>query len=707
MSLKKDIVWRVAVIYLGMLLVSILIFGRIIYLQMVQGNKYSELSAEQTLRNFLIQPNRGDILAADGRLLSSSVPYYEIRLDLNSNAMDPQLFKKNVDSLSICLSALFMDKPSWQYKRELLNAFRKKNRYYLLKRNVTYRQMKELKTFPLFRLGRYKGGLIIIQTNKRIHPQRELAARTIGYINNDDRPNIVGIEGAYDEVLRGQEGVRLMQKLSGNVWMPLKDGNEVEPKDGYDVVTTIDIDIQDVAENSLRKQLIRNNADHGTVILMEVKTGDIKAIANLERDKDGNYRELYNYAIGESIEPGSTFKLPVLVAALEDGAFSIDDTVDAGHGKIKFYDKMIRDTKEGGYGKITVKRVFEVSSNVGMSKLIMDHYADRPRELIDRLYSMRLNKKLGIDIKGEGTPMIRYPGDKYWSGISLAMISHGYEVRMTPLQILAFYNAIANDGIMVKPRFVRKLKYHGRTVKKYGVEVLNPSVCSKATLEKAHMMLEGVVENGTARNLKNNLYKIAGKTGTAQIANEKYGYRVNHKISYVASFVGYFPADDPKYSCIVVVSAPSNSVYYGNLVAGPVFREVADKVYVSSLDLQRDYLTYADHTNKAPYSKNGYLPETKYVFNKMGVHYMQDKQEEDEWVLVINRDSIVDIKSLKVMDFLVPNVAGMGLKDALYLLEKEGLQVIADGWGTVKNQSLPPGTRVRKRMTIHLEMSLK
>ncbi len=707
MSLKKDIVWRVAIIYLGMLLVGVLIFGRILYLQLVQGNKYSTLSAEQSLRDFTIQPNRGDILSADGRLLSSSVPYYEIHLDLNSNALDRNLFKRKLDSLSSCLSDLFKDKPAWQYKKELLDAYRKKSRYYLLKRNVTYRQMKELKKFPVLRRGRYKGGLIIIQTNKRILPQRELAARTIGYVTNDDRSNVVGIEGAYNRFLKGQTGVRLMQRLSGNVWMPLKDANEVEPKDGYDVVTTIDIDIQDVAENSLKQQLIRNNADHGVVILMEVKTGNIKAIANLERDKDGNYRELYNYAIGESIEPGSTFKLPVLVAGLEDGAFSINDTVDTDHGRIKFYDKVIKDTRPGGYGKITVKRVLEVSSNVGMSKLIMDHYADHPRDLIDRLYSMRLNKKLGIEIKGEGTPMIHYPGDKYWSGISLAMISHGYEVRMTPLQILAFYNAIANNGVMVKPRFVKELKYHGRVVKKYGTVVLNPSICSKETLEKAHEMLEGVVENGTAKNLRNKVYKIAGKTGTAQIANEKYGYHVNHKISYVASFVGYFPADDPKYSCIVVVSAPSNSVYYGNLVAGPVFREVADKVYASSLDMQRDYLAYAGHSHDAPYSKNGLLSEMKYVFNKLGISYLEDKKTEDKWGRASSRDSVVAVDPLKVTGFLVPNVRGMGLEDALFLLESDGLQVIADGWGTVKKQSVAPGTKAQPGMTIRLEMSLK
>ncbi len=397
----------------------------------------------------------------------------------------------------------------------------------------------------------------------------------------------------------------------------------------------------------------------------------------------------------------------MLIAGLEDGAFSLYDTVDTDHGKVKFYDKVIRDSKEGGYGKITVERILEVSSNVGMSKLIMSHYADHPRELIDRLYSMRLNKKLGLEIKGEGTPMIHYPGDRYWSGISLAMISHGYEVRMTPLQILTFYNAIANNGVMVKPRFVKELKYHGRIVKKYGTVILNPSVCSKVTLKKAHEMLEGVVENGTARNLENNVYKIAGKTGTAQIANEKYGYRVNHKISYVASFVGYFPADHPKYSCIVVVNAPSNSVYYGNLVAGPVFREVADKVYASSLDMQRNYLAYSDHTKGAPYSKNGDLSETEYIFKKLGVPYSIDKKAQSQWGRVSNKDSVVVVDPLSVTAFQVPNVKGMGLEDALYLLERDGLQVLADGWGTVKDQSLVPGTHTRKGMVIHLEMSLK
>jgi cell division protein FtsI (penicillin-binding protein 3) len=703
MSIRKDIIWRVALVYITMIVVGMLILAKVVDLAIIEKDKYKSLSQKQTIKNFTIYPNRGDILAADGRLLSSSVPYYEIRLDMKSNAFDREAFRKELTPLARGLSRLFGDKTASAYRSELLRAYARGSRYYLLKRNVTYRQMKALKQLPFFRRGRYKAGLIIVQTNKRIRPQRELAARTIGYLSQGEKGTVVGIEGAYDQALRGKAGVRLMQRLSGNVWMPLRDANTVDPQDGEDVVTTIDIDIQDVAENSLKRQLIKNNADHGCVVLMEVKTGDVKAIANLEKTGDGEYRETYNFAIGESVEPGSTFKLPVLIAGLEDGAWSLEDTVDTDHGKVRFYDKVIRDSHDGGYGKITVKRVLEVSSNVGMSKLVMEHYGDRPRDLIDRLYSMGLNNKLGLEIKGEGTPMIHYPGDKYWSGISLAMISHGYEVKMTPLQILTFYNAIANDGVEVKPRFVQELRYHGRTVKRFAPEVINPSICSKETLAKARLMLEGVVEDGTAKNLRNSVYKIAGKTGTAQIADERKGYKQR---KYLASFVGYFPADEPRYSCIVVVSAPSNSVYYGNLVAGPVFREVADKVYATSLDLQRDYLAYSATANSAPYSKNGDLEETERVFGRLGIPY-EPPGGKSRWVRVSSHDSVVVMKPLRTIPGLVPNVKGMGLKDALYLLEKEGVQVFADGWGTVKKQSVPPGSRATPAMRVYLEMSLK
>lgn len=705
MSLKKDIVWRVAVVYLGLLILGIAILGRVIYLQFIEGDKWKEMAVKQTLKDFVIDPHRGDILSEDGKVLASSVPYYDLRLDFHSNALDEKAFWNNLDSLAIRLSQFFQDKPVYEYKSLLLKAFRGNDRYFLLKRNISYRQMKTVRKFPLFRQGRYKGGLIIVESSRRIRPQRELAARTIGYVTQSLRGNVVGIEGAYDEELSGETGYRLMQRLSGDVWMPVNASNEVEPRDGMDIVTTLDVDIQDVAEHALLRQLIRQNAHHGTVVLMEVKTGEIKAIANLGKDEDGEYHEIYNYAIGESVEPGSTFKLPILIAAFEDGTISLDDTIDTGTGTVTFYDKTIRDSHKGGYGKITVKRVFEVSSNVGMAKLITDRYNDHPQDLIDRLYSMGLNKKLGIEIKGEGTPVIRYPGDKYWSGISLPMISHGYEVQLTPLQILTFYNAIANDGIMVRPTFVRELRFHGRTRKTFEPVILNHAICSKETLQKARLMLEGVVENGTAKNLKNDVIPIAGKTGTAQIANEKYGYKVGSKVSYMASFVGYFPADDPQYSCIVMVSSPSNSIYYGNLVAGPVFREVADKVYATSLSMHKESLALAENPKVAPYCKNGKTRSMTMLLHKLSIPYAPEHPGAN-WCIAESMDTLVSLKPLPVRYKFVPNVKGMGLKDAVFLLNSMGIRVNVDGWGTVRGQSILPGALIQDNMTMDLQMSL-
>ncbi len=704
MSLKRDIVWRVAIIYIGVLLFSIAIIGKILYLQFVKGNELAAKAETLTLKEFIIQPNRGDIYASDNRLLASSIPYYEIRMDLNSNAMSPELFNRDIDSLAYCLARLFRDKSAYAYKQELMTARRKGERYHLIKRRVSYTQLKELKTFPVFREGRYKGGFIYVQDNQRILPHSSLAERTIGYLTKGSSGNVVGIEGAYDHELSGRVGVRLMQKLSGNVWMPVTDNNEVEPKDGNDIITTIDINLQDVAENALLSQLTKHDAHHGSVILMEVKTGEVKAIVNLEKGQDGKYRENYNYAIGESTEPGSTFKLASLLVALEDGVVQLEDTIDAGKGVVRFYDKDIRDTKRGGYGKITVKEAFEVSSNVGISKLIYENYHNRPTDFVDRLYAMRLNEKLGVEIKGEGVPSIKYPGDPYWSGISLAMMSHGYEIRMTPLQILAFYNAIANNGKMVKPKFVKEIRYHGNVVKQFGTEILNPSICSKETIKKAIEMLEGVVENGTAKNLRNPNYSIAGKTGTAQIANEKYGYTVDSKVSYQASFVGFFPSDNPMYSCMVVVNSPSNAVYYGNLVAGPVFKEIADKLYATKIYLQRDYVTGTQDDFEYPYSKNGSKKDLELILSSLGIQ-VDEADVESEWVATRKHDTHVEIQNIEINRNLVPNVLEMGLQDAVYLLEELGLRVMVNGRGKVVKQSIVPGSVVRPGQVIQLEMS--
>ncbi len=702
MSLKKDIVWRVGLVYALFFILGLSVIGKILYIQLVEGDKWIARAQTQTLRDFTILPERGNIYDSDYNLLATSVPIYEIRMDLVSNALSDQVFEKNIDALSRSLSMLFSDKSGNEYKKELLKARKNGERYHLIKRNVSYAELSKLKTFPIFRYGRYKGGFIYVPDNKRVLPHRELAARTIGYTTKGNMGNVVGIEGAYENYLKGVIGVRMMQRLSGNVWMPLNDKNEIDPKDGQDIITTIDINIQDVAHHALLKQLKRHNAHHGSAVLMEVKTGEIRAIVNLQIGNDGNYHESYNYAIGESTEPGSTFKLPVLMVALEDGLIKLDDSVKTGSGQVRFYDKTIKDTHKGGYGTITVEEVFILSSNVGVSMLIQQNYQGKEKEFINRLYNMGLNQKLGVEIKGEGAPEIKYPGDPLWSGISLPMMSHGYEVRMTPLQILTFYNSIANDGKMVKPKFVKEIRYHGKLIKKMKTEVLNPSIASAATIRNAKRMLEGVVEKGTAKNLKNEFYKIAGKTGTAQIANQNMGYKA--KVQYQASFVGYFPADHPRYSCIVVVNAPSNSVYYGNLVAGPVFKEIADKVYASKMELQVEDELAEVSGFAAPYSKNGKLSDLNLVLEQLD-YETSIIGTGGEWVITASADSTIVIKNLTVHDNMVPNVVEMGLKDAVYLLESAGLKVKVKGWGKVRSQSINPGTIIVIGQQISLEMS--
>ena len=703
MDIKKDILLRTGFVYVLMLAFALVIVGKTIYLQVGERDKWLKVNT-YTMKDIIIEPNRGDIYAEDGRLMASSVPFYEIRFDLKCEGLTDKIFNSTIDSLSFYLSNLFHDKSKANYKNELIRARYNGERYHLVRRKVTYLQLKELKKFPIFRLGRFKGGIIIIQDNRRVQPFVNLASRTIGYQSKGEAGTVVGIEGAYDKDLRGVRGVRLMQRIAGNVWMPVNNGNEVEPKDGKDIITTIDVNIQDVAQNALLRQLKRHNASHGTAVLMEVETGDVKAIANLKMDSLGRYHEGYNYAIGESTEPGSTFKLMSLIVALEDGYVDITDSIDTEEGIVYYHGFPVRDSKKGGYGKITVKRVFEISSNVAISKIITRHYYNKEKRFIERLYNMNLNEKLGIEIMGEGVPYIKYPDDKLWSGISLPQISYGYELQLTPLQILTFYNAVANEGKMVKPRFVKAIRFHGDIIEEKDIEVINPSICSKATIKKVKEMLEGVVENGTAKNLRNASFKIAGKTGTAQIANKKYGYKYESKVSYQASFVGYFPADKPKYSCIVVVNAPSNEVYYGNLVAGPVFKEIADKVYSTMLDMYDPIKVQANiFVKDAPFSKNGHKDELVEVLKEVKVNY-NETNVKSNWVITTKEDSIIKLQNRFLHKNQVPNVKGMGLKDAMFILENAGFNVEVVGRGFVLYQSIPSGTPIQKNREIIIEL---
>jgi cell division protein FtsI (penicillin-binding protein 3) len=670
---KDQILARTGVIYGIVVVMAVAVFVRIIILQFVQSDKWAAMADKVVFRRQVDIAARGDILSDDGRILASSVPYYTVYMDTRSSGMADTTWAKGINGLCHGLSRYVGVNTPEGWKNALTNARKRGDRYYLIKRHVSYETLKHLKELPIFRHGKFRGGIIYQPENRRIMPNGLLAKRTIGYITEDTLANIVGIEGSFNTYLAGKDGLKVQQRLTGGAWIDVDNLETVHARPGHDIVTTIDLDLQDAAENALYKQLMRHKAHHGCAVVMEVKTGDIKAIANLEIGSDGLYHETYNYAVGESTEPGSTFKLMSMIVALEDGVVDLHDSINTGDGTVKYYDKVIRDHEEKGLGRITARDVFEHSSNVGTAKIINENYKDNPRRFVDRLYSMQINKPLGLQIKGEGKPVIRAPGDKLWSGISLPMMSHGYEVQMTPLQILTFYNAVANGGKMVKPRFVTEVRDGNRIVKSFDTEVITHSIASRSTIRKAQSLLEGVVENGTARNLKNNNYKIAGKTGTAQIANLKHGYRSGARVSYQASFVGYFPADDPLYSCIVVVNAPSNWVYYGNVVSGPVFKEIADKVYAGNFYRELQAL------------------------NPDG----EDK------VTLREASGGVSKNDLTLAEGVMPNVVGMGLRDAIYMLENSGLRVHYTGRGKVAKQSPQPGVRISRGATVAIELRLR
>ena len=704
-TIRSQILGRLTVIYVTLFLFLVVLFVRIIYIQLVEGDKWKK--AEQlNFRTTTIEPNRGDIRARDGRLLASSVPEYEIRMDLGSKAFDVQLFRQKIDSLSMLLSNLFHDRSAEQYKRDLLAAQYRQERYYLIRKNITFLQLKKLRTFPVFNAGQYKGGLIVRMEYKRLKPFGDLAERTIGYVLNSREVKGVGIEGAYDSILSGVEGRRLEQRIAGSFWKPVGSEIDIEPIQGYDVVTTLDVNIQDVAHEALLKILRQHNARHGAAVLMEVKSGEILAITNLKRTSIGNYVENYNFAVGERTEPGSTMKLASLMIALEDGYISLDDVIDTGDGIADFPGWKIRDSKKGGFGEITVKQAFELSSNIAVTKIINEYYGKRPKDFIEKLYRMHLNQPSGIDIEGEPVPYIKYPGDKHWTGVSLIQMSYGYELQMTPLQILTFYNAIANNGVMVRPKLVKAIYKHGTLLKTFSTEVINRRIASPKVIRMAQEMLEGVVENGTAKNLSRNGYKIAGKTGTAQIANAQYGYEYQSRVSYLASFVGYFPAKDPKYSLIVVVNEPSNSQYYGNAVAGPVFKEIADKVYATRPDMVRPLEEHiAIDEELVPYTLSGFKPDLNAVLSQFRIPTEDMSNENNDWVVTTKLVDKVRLQNRLFPHKQVPNVMGMGLRDAVSVCENAGLKVEIHGRGIVTRQSLQPFANINGGENIVLKLS--
>jgi cell division protein FtsI (penicillin-binding protein 3) len=664
---EKHILNRLYFIAICICIFAGAVVTQLLNIQFVEGEKYKDLADERSFKNFTITANRGNLYDTNGNLLATSVPKYDIRFD--AVTVTNENFEGNIEALSKKLSAMF-GKSATHWSQALRTARINKHRYFSIARNLGYSEYLKVKSFPMFNLGTYKGGMIVEQRTVREHPLGELAARTVGYDRKDDQGyySRVGLEGAFSPFLEGTDGHRLKQKIAKGQWKPISDNNEVEPKDGYDVISTIDVTIQDIAHHALLAQLEKYEADHGTVVVMETKTGEIKAISNLGRTSQGTYYEKLNYAVGETNEPGSTFKLMALVVALEDKVIDTSTIVDTEKGVITIRRNKVRDSKHGGYGKITASRAFEVSSNVGVVKLIYNNYKDNPQKFIDGLNRMNLNQKLGLSIKGEGTPYIPSPGDKKWSGLSLPWMAYGYgSIQITPLQTLAFYNAVANNGVLVKPRFIKEIKEWDNVILKNEIVVLNPAICSQETIGKVQEMLKNVVVRGTARSLYSPNFSMAGKTGTAQSEYWMKDWASNRR--YISSFVGYFPAENPKYTSIVIIHKPKNSIgYYGADVSGPVFKRIAQKIYtdtpvedeLESLEIDNDKI-----------SKD---------FEK----YFATARE--------------DMK-------LMPNVVGMPIMDALAILENLGLKVRIEGRGNVKNQSIKPGEKINNNQKVALSLS--
>lgn len=698
MSIKKAILIRVRIAFMLVFLFSAGILFRIITVQYKEGDKWRSYAETIGLQVMEVEATRGNIYADDGSLLATSLPFY--RVDFDPGLASNKLYNANIDSLCYLLSDYFGDLSPMQYRRKIDQARRDHKRYMRLSRKeVGYQDKKQMERWPIFREGRLTGGVIFNKVEKRFLPFSHLGGRTIGTVNADNR-GVVGLEYSFNRQLAGQDGKALFQRMAGGGWKPVYDGSEIRPKEGYDIQTTINVNLQDVTETALLKHLKKHRADYGVVVLMEVKTGEIKAISNLSRNPQGDYYERYNYAVGSqgAREPGSTFKLASMIALFEDSNIKLSDTVDTGEGSMKFYDETMKDHKPGGYGVLTVQEVFEKSSNIGTAKLITEHFGDNPSRYTDYLKDMGLDQPLGFQMVGEGLPYIKDPSDSTWSGISLPWISHGYELKMTPLQTLTLYNAVANEGRMIQPLIVKEIKKANRTIDEYEAKVLKSRICSRETLAKIKTMLEGVVERGTANNIQNDQYQIAGKTGTAK--KVKNGRYTN---AYYTSFAGYFPADEPKYSCIVVIDDPKGWHIYGSDVAAPVFKEIADKIYALEVGMHQQIPDMrAEFAGVFPVIKSGKQDELIRISNELGI--ANRSESEATWVTTDVVNNSVMWEDNQPNPEKIPDVRGMSLRDAIYVLENLGLKVSIEGRGRVEQQSIAPGTKFSRGRAIKLEL---
>jgi cell division protein FtsI (penicillin-binding protein 3) len=708
MDVRKDILWRVYLSFLGIILLGVVVLGKTIYIQRVEGKFWKGMGDSLHLKYMPIHAQRGSIYSEDGNMLSTSVPVFDVFVDFAAEGLREKnglLFKTHLDSLSICMHQLFQDRTVAEYKSELEQAYREKERYYLLKRKISFDAWKKMNEFPLIKLGKNKSGFIFETRDKRINPYVLLANRTIGLSRKDSTKN-VGLERSYDSVLKGTTGQRLMRYAAG-IYLPVE-GAEVDPVNGKDVITTLDTYTQDVAEQELMNMLVDNNSTHGTVIVMEVATGKIKAIANLGVQPDKTFNEDLNYGIGKATEPGSVFKLVTLLSLLEDKYIDIDTKVDCEGGVRYFYGLRIKDSHLGA-GVISVQDAFMMSSNVAFAKLADQHYNSQPEKWYSHLEKFRLTKETGIDIVAtSGKPIIKSPRNKAWGKTSIPFMAHGYEELVTPLHMLMLYNAVANNGRMMKPYLVNAIREHGVNVQVFSPQVLEEKICSEATVQKAKICLSAVVDSahGTAyKHVHSDVYPIAGKTGTAVTAQTNKGY-VDGKKIYQSSFIGFFPADKPVYSMAVVIQNSKESKQtYGGPVAGTVFKKISDRIYNRFLSKPGN----AKPTNADTISNlySGWKPDFQYLFEKLKVEYT-DSSDKTKWTNASfspKKKTVMTTVDKNSRSNIMPDVKGMGLKDALYLLENKGLTVMVSGKGKVLSQSLTAGTTIKSGQQIILMLN--
>ncbi len=703
MEIKKDILWRVYLCFIAMSIVCAFVIGKAFLIQQSQGAYWRNMSDSMHTRIEEVDAERGTIYSEDGQMLSTSIPQFDVYIDFKADGLiadNGKLFKDNVDSLSICLAQLFKDKTADQYKSILNKGYKSRNRYFSLRKKVSFDQYQQMKTFPLVRLGKNKSGFVADVQNIRLNPYQLLAFRTIGLERQNAQK--VGLEQTYDTLLKGTTGKRLVRYISGGVAVPVNEDYDIEPKNGKDIVTTLDSRIQEITEDALMKMMISNEAEHGCAIVMEVKTGKIKAIANLGRQPNGAYWEDFNYAMTPT-EPGSTFKLATLISILEDKKFNLSSIVNLEGGVWQINGRTVYDSEKHGQTNVPVKRAFELSSNVGMAKLTYASYSANPMQFVNHLKALHLDSVTGIDLYGERPPFIDHPGSKYWSATTLPWMAFGYNVLVTPLHTCMLYNAVANNGVMMKPYLLDEVKQNGNTITDKQPSSIE-KICDSATLAQLKECLIGVCRDpgSTAYKLfQTTTYPVAGKTGTALVANGSHGYADG---IYQSSFAGFFPADNPQYTCVVVIkNKPHAALFYGASVAGPVFKEIADKLVTLNAPLP-DSAKYATlKTNdSAAYSYAGFNNDIKSILSAINITYKDSAKT--QLAKMIKQSNRPTLTGFAVNKNAMPALNGLGLKDALYICENAGLVVKVNGVGKVINQSIAAGSVIAKGQLINLQL---